>query len=140
MALAFRTENFPERIFQPRQVGSNRVPHDLRIDTIVSMPEPVADAANIPPWKSLIEPLSLVAEANRGLADHKHLAFNCSLCFKIAKIFAELHRGNELLNEQNAVPHILQMLPCVIKRQESPRGWPANAQVLSSHRRGPDLP
>src|ERR1700683_1166318 len=74
VALAFWAKSFPERIFQPRQVGSNCIPHDLRIDPIVSMPEPIADAANVPPRKSRIEPLGVVAEANRGLADHKHLA------------------------------------------------------------------
>ena len=64
----------------------------------ILMPEPVADAADIAPGEAGAEDFGVIAETDRGFADHLQFALNGSDGFGIGSESCLVHIACELLD------------------------------------------
>jgi len=62
------------------------------------MPEPIADPADVAPWKAWTENLSLITEPAGGFADDLQLALDGRDCFRVRTESLCIHAERELLD------------------------------------------
>src|SRR5215475_4546978 len=87
-----------DRALQLRKIVNHGTPDRLDIDAVVLMPKPVADAADVAPRKIRAQEFGLIAETDRGFADHLQLALDCGDGFGIGSESCLVHIACELLD------------------------------------------
>ena len=83
---------------QRREIVNYGTPDGTDVDTIVLMPEPVADAPNLAPRKPRAQNFSLIAETDRGLADYLQLALDGRDSLRIGAETRFIHIDRKLLD------------------------------------------
>ncbi len=98
----------PDGYFKRRQIVSHSSPDGIHVDMVILVAKPVADPTYVAPRKAWAESLSLIAEPDRGFADHLQLAFDGCHCFRVSAESFRVHAQRKLPDRSNGVGDVAQ--------------------------------